>query len=232
MTRRIGERLHHHHPMPPPRLEIVRQPPQRRREHPRREVRSAILAQHTKPLIVGHIPQPAVALLVAPPDQRLPRSHTQRSGPEPDQRAPPTIVVDRDVTHHLTNQTRRTQPMRRLQRLIEPGTLTNRDRPDHHRPSHPRCWNTQSHPELVPPRTTRAPVSSHQPSSDTHLTTLPKPCLPATANAAMSGSTRVTATAIVIGTRGSARSTWLFRSCARAPTIRRDCSSTVGVLSK
>src|SRR5665811_1135757 len=70
---------------------------------------------------------------------------------------------------------RRSGWVQRLQRLIGPCTLTNRDRPDHHRPSHPRCWNTQSHPELVPPRTTRAPVSSHQPSSDTHLTTLPKP---------------------------------------------------------
>ena len=50
-------------------------------------------------------------------------------------------------------------------------------------------------------------------------------CGAATASARPSGSTAATATGSAAGTRGSARSSWRSRSCARAPTSPTGCCS-------
>jgi len=90
------------------------------------------LHKHSRQLlIVGDVAQPAIALRIAPRHQHLTTAHAQRSGPEPDERAPLAVFFS-DVAHHLADEAT-TEPVLTFERLVEAGALFWKDRPNRQR---------------------------------------------------------------------------------------------------
>jgi len=163
VTGRIGEGLDQQHPMPPGCQRVGAQLAQTACQHRRSNIRSSRPRQHTKPLVVDHIAQPAVLGLLRPADIRLARSHRQAPSTEPGQRHPLT-VLHRHVTPRPAVQAP-PQEVMLVQQLLETAPLVRAHQahsqataPLETIRSHPPACSTPRHRNSVPPR---------KPSSDT-----------------------------------------------------------------
>src|SRR6266508_3031243 len=114
-------------------------------------------------------------LLIAPPDERVAWPTTQRGRAEADQRKPRPLVVARDMTHPLTDQTV-TEPMMRSQLSVETGPLAPRHRTHHQLPD--GSVAPFPHPPACTSPAAEKPAPSRQASSTPTFTNFAMALLP------------------------------------------------------
>jgi len=149
MTGRVGERLDQQDRMAVDGLDVAAQPAHTAGQDRRGKVRASTRGQDTEPLVVHHVPQPAVLRPLGPADERLPCAERQCCGAVADERDP-LAIFERDMTDQPAAETM-TQEVMLVEQIVEPVDLTRTHQA--HRKGPCVLDGVSSHPPLLIPPT-------------------------------------------------------------------------------